>query len=204
GNCGLAAQLFCAIELNLGKLELRLHAVDFRRGTIKIRLVRARIDHVKEVVFFNDRACLKMNLGNVSRHAWPNLDRFNRIQPPSKFVPFVYLLLGDSNDVNRQSRLLRYRCFLAATSRQKDEQKSGAPSSSIACIKFACGNAATLIWNVRRDMPPNDSFTPRIFSATVSGSPTSSAPVGPSRASKCARVTGGQPRSLPISEKLRA
>src|SRR2546430_2905989 len=45
-------------------------------------------------------------------------------------------------------------------------------------------------------MPPNDSFTRRIFSATVSGSPTSSAPVGPSCASKCARVIGGHPRSL--------
>ena len=78
------------------------------------------------------------------------------------------------------------------------------PSSSIACISFACGKSATLIWNVRREMPSNDSFTPKIFSATVSGSPTSSAPVGPSRASKCARVTDGQPRSFPISEKLRA
>src|SRR5206468_11584411 len=76
------------------------------------------------------------------------------------------------------------------------------PSSSMACINFACGRAATLIWNVRREMPPNESFTCRIFSATVSGSPTMSAPVGPSRASKCARVTGGQPRSFPISEKL--
>src|SRR5205814_5685947 len=76
------------------------------------------------------------------------------------------------------------------------------PSSSIACISFACGKSATLIWNVRREIPPSDSFTPRIFSATVSGSPRSSAPVGPSRASNCARVTGGQPRSFPISEKL--
>ena len=71
-------------------------------------------------------------------------------------------------------------------------------------MRFACGNAATLIWKVRREMPPNDSFTWRIFSATVSGSPTRSAPVGPSRALKCARVTGGHPRSLPISEKLLA
>src|SRR4029450_10259526 len=107
------------------KLELRVHAVDFRRGTVKVRLVRARIDHVKEVALFNDRARFKMNLSNISRHARPNLDRFNRIQSPSEFVPFVYLLLDDSNDVNRQSRLLRYGCFLAATSRQKDEQKSG-------------------------------------------------------------------------------
>src|SRR6266478_10147024 len=37
------------------------------------------------------------------------------------------------------------------------------PSSSIACINFACGRAATLIWNVRREMPPNESFTRRIF-----------------------------------------
>jgi hypothetical protein len=40
------------------------------------------------------------------------------------------------------------------------------PSSSIARISFACGNAATLIWKVRREMPPTDSFTRRIFSAT--------------------------------------
>src|ERR1700688_3822281 len=33
------------------------------------------------------------------------------------------------------------------------------PSNSIARISLACGNAATLIWNVRREMPPNDSFT---------------------------------------------
>ncbi len=33
-------------------------------------------------------------------------------------------------------------------------------------------------------------------------STTRSAPVGPSRALKCARVTDDQPRSLPISEKL--
>ena len=37
------------------------------------------------------------------------------------------------------------------------------PSSSLARISFACGNAATLIWNVIREMPPNDSFTRRIF-----------------------------------------
>src|SRR5207253_4973941 len=109
-----------------------------RRGTIKIRLVRARIDHVKEVSFFNDRARLKMNLGNVSRHARPNLDRLNRIKPPGEFVPFVYLFLDDSNDVNRQSRLLRYGCFLAATSRQGDEQKSGTRKKELLhLIKFA-------------------------------------------------------------------
>jgi hypothetical protein len=34
----------------------------------------------------------------------------------------------------------------------------------------------------------------RIFSATVSASPMSSAPVGPRTASNCARVVGGQPR----------
>src|SRR5439155_9889281 len=85
-----------------------------------------------------DCAGLKMNLGNVSRHAWPNLDRFNRIQPPSKFVPFVYLLLDDSNDVNRQSRLLCYGCFLAATSRQKDEQKSSTGKKELLhLIRFA-------------------------------------------------------------------
>jgi hypothetical protein len=138
GNCGLAAQFLRASEFDLGKLELRIHALDFRRGTVKIRLVRARIDHVKEVALFNDRARLKMNLGNVSRHAWPNLDRFNRIQSPSKFVPFVYLLLDDSNDVNRQSRLLRYRCFLAATSRRKDEQKSSTRKKELPhVIRFA-------------------------------------------------------------------
>jgi len=37
------------------------------------------------------------------------------------------------------------------------------PSSSIARSNFACGNAATLIWNVIREMPPNDSFTRQDF-----------------------------------------
>src|SRR6266487_2728835 len=95
----------------------------------------------------------------------------------------------------------------AAISEARAARTRGAtrvPSSSIACINFTCGSAATLIWNVRREMPPNESFICTIFSATVSGSPTISAPVGPSRASKCVRVTGGQPRSFPISEKLRA
>jgi hypothetical protein len=40
------------------------------------------------------------------------------------------------------------------------------PSSSIARINLACGNAATLIWNVGRKMLPNDSLTCRIFSPT--------------------------------------
>src|SRR5207249_10128028 len=79
GNRGLAAQLFCAIEFNLGKLELRIHAVDFRRGTVKIRLVRARIDHIKEISLFYDRARFKMNLRDVAGHSWSNLDRFNRV-----------------------------------------------------------------------------------------------------------------------------
>src|SRR3984893_1650931 len=89
----------------------------------------------------------------------------------------------------------------ASSARTKEATR--VPSSSIARNRFACANSATLIWNVRREMPPNDSFTPRIFSATVSGSPTISAPVGPISPSNCARVTGGQARSFPISDKLR-
>src|SRR5258705_11297611 len=112
--------------------------MDFRRGTIKIRLVRARIDHVKEVALLNDRARFKINLRDVAGHSWSNLNRFNRIQPPSEFVPFVYLFLDDSNHVNRQSRLLRYGCFLAATSRQKDEQKSSTRKKELPhLIRFA-------------------------------------------------------------------
>src|SRR5262249_8882782 len=123
---------------DLGKLELRVHSVDLRRCAVKIRLVRAWIDHIKEVSLFYDRARFKMNLGNISRHSRPNFDRFNRIQPPCEFVPFVYLLLDDSNDVNRQSRLLRYGCFLAATFCQKDEQKNGTRKKEVLHpIRFA-------------------------------------------------------------------
>src|SRR4029434_2503089 len=79
-----------------------------------------------------------MKLGNMSRHARPNLDRFNWIQPPCEFVPFVYLILNDRYNVNRQSRLLRYGCFLAASSRQKDEQKSSTRKKELLhLIKFA-------------------------------------------------------------------
>src|SRR6266481_9344882 len=58
----------------------------------------------------------------------------------------------------------------AAVSEASAVRTTGAtrvPSSSIARSIFACGNAATLIWKVRREIPPNDSFTCRIFSATV-------------------------------------
>jgi hypothetical protein len=65
-----------------------------------------------------------MNLGNISRHPRPNLDRFNWIQSPREFVPFVYLLLDDSNDVNRQSRLLRYGRFLAANLSEHSEEET--------------------------------------------------------------------------------
>jgi hypothetical protein len=64
---------------------------------------------------------------------------------------------------------------------------------------FWCGSVDTPIWSVTREMPPSTSFTYRIFSTTVSASPISKAPVGPRTASNCARVAGGQPRSLPIS-----
>src|SRR5215472_5695429 len=138
GDRSLAAQLFCSSEFNLGKLELRIHPLDFGGSTVKIRLVRTRIDYIKKGSLFNDGARLKMNLGNVSRHPRPNLDRFNWIQPPCEFVPFVYLLLDDSNDVNRQSRLLRDGCLLAGTSRQKDEQKSGTRKKELLhLIRFA-------------------------------------------------------------------
>src|SRR5439155_10114475 len=48
GNRGLGAQLFCAIEFNLGKLELCIHPLDFGGSTVKIRLVRTRIDYIKK------------------------------------------------------------------------------------------------------------------------------------------------------------
>src|SRR5207245_10954313 len=110
-------------EFELGKLALRIHAVDVGCSTIKIRLVRARIDHKKEVSLFNDRARFKMNLGNVSRHARPNLDRFNWIQSPGKFVPFIYFLLDDSNDVDGQWRRALVRGRLAAIN--KNQRRRG-------------------------------------------------------------------------------
>ena len=81
GNRVLAPQFLRAIQFDLRKLELRLHALDFGRGAIEVRLVRARIDHVKQVALFDDRAGLEMDLGNVAGHARPNLDRFDR--PPA-------------------------------------------------------------------------------------------------------------------------
>src|SRR5438034_9714371 len=104
----------------------------------------------------------------------------------------------------RRSTVGNTRCGCEDAMELRTIGATSGPSSSIARSNLASRNAATAVWHVIREMPPNDSFTPRFFSATVSGSPTRSAPVGPSWASKCARVTGGQPRSFPISEKLRA
>ena len=50
----------------------------------------------------------------------------------------------------------------------------------------------------RKRALPNSSCWARSFSATTSGLPTTSAPSGLRKASSCARVIGGQPRSRPI------
>src|SRR5438874_113774 len=77
-NLGLAAQFLRSIEFDLGKLELRVHSFNLGGSTVKIRLVRARIDYVKQVALLNDRAGFKMNLRDVAGHSWSNLNRFNR------------------------------------------------------------------------------------------------------------------------------
>ncbi len=71
-------------------VELRIRSIYFGFGAIEVRLVRPRIDHIKQVAFLDERAGFKVNLGDVSGHSWPYFDRFNRIQSPGEFVPFVY------------------------------------------------------------------------------------------------------------------
>jgi hypothetical protein len=46
-------------------------------------------------------------------------------------------------------------CVVSDPSALRMRGATRVPSSSIARIIFACGKAATLIWNVRRAMPPN-------------------------------------------------
>src|SRR6266513_6349566 len=79
----------------------------------------------------------------------------------------------------RRSTVGNTRCDCEDARELRTIGATAVPSSSIARSIFACGNAATLIWNVIREIPPNDSFTRRIFSVTVSGSPPRSAPDGP-------------------------
>src|SRR5947208_16726009 len=67
----------------------------------------------------------------------------------------------------RRSSVGNTRCGCEDARELRTIGATSVPSSSIACINLACGRAATLIWDVRREMPPNDSFTRRIFSATV-------------------------------------
>ncbi len=86
-------QILCPIELDLRKFELRLHPLQLGCGSIKIRLVGTRIDHVKQIALLDDRAGLETDFGDVTRHARPDVHRFNRFQTPGEFVPFVYLFL---------------------------------------------------------------------------------------------------------------
>jgi hypothetical protein len=92
-----------------------------------------------------------------------------------------------------------FRGGIAAASSLRTMGATRVPRISMARSIFSCGSVETPIWKVMREMPPRTSLSYRIFSATVSASPMSSAPVGPRTASNCARVVGGQPRSLPIS-----
>src|SRR6266566_5603706 len=78
------------------------------------------------------------------------------------------------------------------------------PSSSILCSIFSCASRTFVIWNVSREIPPKASDTDRTFSATVSGLPMNSAPVGPRWASKLDRLGGAKPRSLPIAPNISA
>ena len=65
------------------------------------------------------------------------------------------------------------------------------PSKVMARSARAWGRAATLICRVMRFTPPKESLIARSLVATVAGSPTANAPVGPRNASNWARVVGG-------------
>src|SRR5205823_11349720 len=57
-----------------------LHTLDLGGGAIEIRLIRTRIDHVKEVAFFDDSASLEVNLSNITGYARPDLNRLDRFE----------------------------------------------------------------------------------------------------------------------------
>ena len=71
------------------------------------------------------------------------------------------------------------------------------PNNSMARITFSWGSAPTLICAMKRSWPKNSCWR-RIFSATSSGLPTTSAPRGERPISNCPRPIGGHPRSRPI------
>ena len=62
------------------KFQLRLHALELGCGPIEVRLIRTRIDHVKQVALLNDRPGFEMDLGNIAGHARANIDRLDCLQ----------------------------------------------------------------------------------------------------------------------------
>src|SRR5689334_17342967 len=55
-----------------------------------------------------------MNLRDITGDAWSNLNRFNRVESPGKFVPLLYFLLDNGDDIDRQRRRLLVCRRLAA------------------------------------------------------------------------------------------
>src|SRR5205823_14712621 len=103
-----------------------LHTLDLGGGAIEIRLIRTRIDHVKEVAFFDDSASLEVNLSNITGYARPDLNRLDRFEASGEFIPLVYLFLDRGNDIDRQRSLWWRGLFFASICRQQDRQNSKA------------------------------------------------------------------------------
>ena len=101
GDRVLGTQLFRPIQFDLRKFLLRLHAHDLGGGAIEIRLIWTGIDYIKQIIFLDDCASLKPDLSNITGHAWPNLNRLDRLKASGELIPFVYLFLDRGNDVDR-------------------------------------------------------------------------------------------------------
>src|SRR5438552_18972299 len=101
GNRILGAQLFRPIQFDLRKFLLRSHPLELGGGSIEIRLIRTRIDHVKHIIFLDDCASLKPDLSNITGDARPDLNRLERFEASGELIPFVYLFLDRSNDIDR-------------------------------------------------------------------------------------------------------
>jgi hypothetical protein len=91
---------FGVAELDFGALSLGLEAIEFR-------LMPARIDHEKDIAFFNKLAGLETHFLDVTGYARAYFDGFHRLGATGKFIPFDNFTLLDRRDRNgRRGRLL--------------------------------------------------------------------------------------------------